>query len=38
MLQDPAGPLGPWSGMAVLAGWTAAAVSAGWLALRHRDT
>ncbi|MFJ8309782.1 MULTISPECIES: ABC transporter permease [unclassified Streptomyces] len=37
LLQDPAGTLGPWSGMAVLAGWTALAAAAGWWALRRRD-
>ena len=37
LLQDPAGTLGPWSGMAVLAAWTALAAGAGWWALRRRD-
>ncbi|MFD9633834.1 ABC transporter permease [Streptomyces violascens] len=37
LLQDPAGTLGPWSGMAVLAAWTALATAAGWWALRRRD-
>jgi ABC-2 type transport system permease protein len=37
LLQDPAGTLGPWSGMAVLAVWSALATAAGWWALRRRD-
>jgi hypothetical protein len=37
LVQDPSGALGPWTGMAVLAGWAAAAVLAGWFALRRRD-
>ncbi|GAA2429744.1 ABC transporter permease [Streptomyces mauvecolor] len=37
LLQDPAGTLGPWSGMAVLAAWTVLATAAGWWALRRRD-
>jgi hypothetical protein len=35
--QDPAGPLGPWTGLAVTAAWAAAALLAGWWALRRRD-
>jgi ABC-2 type transport system permease protein len=30
-------PIGPWSGLAVLALWTAAALAAGWAVLRLRD-
>ncbi|WP_438295002.1 ABC transporter permease [Streptomyces sp. HUAS TT7] len=37
LLQAPAGTLGPWSGMAVLAAWTALATAVGWWALRRRD-
>nr|WP_223184985.1 ABC transporter permease [Streptomyces sp. CBMA152] len=37
LLLNPEGPLGAWSGMAVLAGWVALAVGAGWWALRRRD-
>lgn len=36
LLQDPAGTLGPGSGMAVLAVWSALATAAGWWALRRR--
>ncbi|MFD6422544.1 ABC transporter permease [Streptomyces sp. NPDC060198] len=35
--KNPAGSLGPWSGMAVTAVWTAAALLAGWWAIRTRD-
>ncbi|MFM9371085.1 ABC transporter permease [Streptomyces sp. Da 82-17] len=34
---DPAGHLGPWSGLAVCAAWAAASVLAGWWTLRRRD-
>ncbi|MFJ3710051.1 ABC transporter permease subunit [Streptomyces sp. NBC_01387] len=37
LLQNPSGQLGPWSGLAVMAGWVAAAVGAGWAALSRRD-
>ncbi|WP_369381203.1 ABC transporter permease [Streptomyces sp. cg36] len=37
LLLHPDGPLGAWSGMAVLAAWTGLAVMAGWWALRRRD-
>ncbi|MGW1882780.1 ABC transporter permease [Streptomyces sp. NPDC001970] len=35
--QDPAGGLGPWTGLAVTALWAAAALLAGWQAVRRRD-
>jgi hypothetical protein len=35
--QDPAGTLGPWTGLAVMAGWALAALLAGWWAVRRRD-
>lgn len=35
--ENPAGSLGPWSGMAVTAAWTATALLAGWWAIRTRD-
>ncbi|MGW6021159.1 ABC transporter permease [Streptomyces sp. NPDC055099] len=35
--ENPAGTLGPWTGLAVTAAWTAAALLAGWWALRRRD-
>ncbi|MET9364255.1 ABC transporter permease [Streptomyces sp. NPDC006632] len=37
LLQHPAGSLGPWSGMAVLAAWTLLISGAGWWALKRRD-
>ncbi|MEU9101940.1 ABC transporter permease [Streptomyces sp. NPDC048361] len=37
LLQHPAGTLGPWSGLAVLAAWTLLTAGAGWWALRRRD-
>ncbi|MFK8909586.1 ABC transporter permease [Streptomyces sp. YS-3] len=37
LLLHPEGPLGAWSGMAVLAAWSALAVAAGWWTLRRRD-
>ncbi|MEV6549488.1 ABC transporter permease [Streptomyces sp. NPDC051597] len=37
LLLQPEGPLGAWSGMAVLALWSAVSVAAGWWALRRRD-
>ncbi|MEU1071631.1 MULTISPECIES: ABC transporter permease [unclassified Streptomyces] len=37
LLLQPEGPLGAWSGMAVLALWSAVTVAAGWWALRRRD-
>lgn len=35
--QNPAGGLGPWTGLAVTAAWAGAALLAGWWALRTRD-
>ncbi|MGZ2359854.1 ABC transporter permease [Streptomyces sp. 372A] len=35
--QDPAGGLGPWTGLAVTALWAAAALVAGWWAMHRRD-
>ncbi|MEU6480207.1 ABC transporter permease [Streptomyces sp. NPDC047017] len=35
--QDPAGGLGPWTGLAVSLLWAAAALLAGWWAVRRRD-
>ncbi|MFI8322778.1 ABC transporter permease [Streptomyces sp. NPDC085529] len=35
--QNPTGPLGPWTGLGVMALWTAAALAAGWWSLRRRD-
>ncbi|WP_310436988.1 ABC transporter permease subunit [Streptomyces sp. 3330] len=35
--QDPAGDLGPWTGLAVTAVWAAVALVAGWWAVRRRD-
>ncbi|MFD8114515.1 ABC transporter permease [Streptomyces microflavus] len=35
--QNPEGPLGPWSGLAVTAAWAAAALLAGWWAVHRRD-
>lgn len=35
--ENPAGTLGPWSGLAVTAAWAAAALLAGWWAVRRRD-
>ncbi|MEO3973986.1 ABC transporter permease [Streptomyces sp. CAU 1734] len=37
LLQEPTGPLGPWSGLGVLVLWAAAVLWAGWWALRRRD-
>ncbi|MFG3281154.1 ABC transporter permease [Streptomyces sp. NPDC048111] len=37
LLQEQLGPLGPWTGMAVLLAWTAFAVGGGWWGLRRRD-
>ncbi|MFG2313290.1 ABC transporter permease [Streptomyces sp. NPDC048566] len=35
--QDPAGALGPWTGLAVAAWWASAALVAGWWAMHRRD-
>ncbi|WP_409056330.1 ABC transporter permease [Streptomyces sp. SYP-A7185] len=35
--ENPAGTLGPWTGLAVTAAWAAAALLAGWWAVRRRD-
>ncbi|MFE3541629.1 hypothetical protein ACFXK0_01505 [Nocardia sp. NPDC059177] len=37
LVSDPAGVLGPWTGLAVAACWAAVAVGVGWMALRRRD-
>ncbi|MGX2998495.1 ABC transporter permease [Streptomyces sp. JNUCC 64] len=37
LLQDPTGPLGPWSGLGVAALWSAAALLAGGWSVRRRD-
>ncbi|MFI1102927.1 ABC transporter permease [Streptomyces melanogenes] len=37
LLLHPEGPLGAWSGMAVLMAWSGLVVGAGWWALRRRD-
>ncbi|MFJ9041849.1 ABC transporter permease [Streptomyces sp. NPDC102406] len=37
LYQDPAGGLGPWTGLAVTALWAAAALGAGWWATDRRD-
>ncbi|MFE7132588.1 ABC transporter permease [Streptomyces sp. NPDC057638] len=37
VLQDPAGPLGPWTGLAVLALWAGAALAAGAARLVRKD-
>ncbi|MFF4183131.1 hypothetical protein ACFYZ9_08075 [Streptomyces sp. NPDC001691] len=37
LLQDPAGPLGAWSGMAARAGWAALPVAVGRWAPWRRD-
>ncbi|WP_181011505.1 ABC transporter permease [Streptomyces sp. SM10] len=35
--QDPEGPLGPWTGLAVTGGWAGISLFAGWWSLRRRD-
>ncbi|MFI1389569.1 ABC transporter permease [Streptomyces griseoaurantiacus] len=37
LYQEPAGGLGPWTGLAVTALWAAAALVAGWWAMHRRD-